>query len=332
MSMPIKKQKSYGLVEEVKMSKNRKRIAVIFLAVIFLFPGAYQVLNLEKTKLTDEIRSSLPGDTVTMSGGTTYYEFAGDNTGPVVILVHGFSTPSYIWDPNYAYLDSENFRVLRYDLFGRGYSDRPRVDYGLDLFVSQLDGLVTALGLSDEPLNLIGLSLGGSIVAAYANAFPARVDSLTLIDPYTLPASGSQVFPLNVPLVGEYITAVYLVPFMLPNTQPDDFYNPELFPDWVERYRVQLQYKGFHRAILSTIRNMEDISGIDEYAQLNGKGIPVLLVWGKEDKSIPRDQIDRILAVLQDIELHEIDFAAHLPHYERPDIVNPFIENFLKKE
>lgn len=314
------------------MSKKSRRFAVIFLTVIFLLVGAYQVLNLEKTELTGEIRSSLPGDTAILSGGTTYYEFAGDNTGPVVVLVHGFSTPSYIWDPTYDYLKKENFRVLRYDLFGRGYSDRPRADYGLDLFVSQLDGLVSALGLSKESLNLVGLSLGGPVVAAYANAFPGRVDSLTLIDPYTLPASGREVFPLNVPLVGEYITAVYLVPFMLPNAQPDDFYNPDLFPDWVERYKVQLHYKGFRRAILSTIRNMKDISGIGEYARLKGKDIPVLLVWGKEDRSIPREQIDRILAVLPEIEFHEIEFAAHLPHYERPEVVNPIIGNFLERE
>jgi len=45
--------------------------------------------------------------------------------GPAVALVHGFSVPYYVWDPTAPELARAGFRVLRYDLYGRGYSDRP---------------------------------------------------------------------------------------------------------------------------------------------------------------------------------------------------------------
>jgi pimeloyl-ACP methyl ester carboxylesterase len=150
-----------------------------------------------------------------------------------------------------------------------------------------------------------------------------------LIDPYTTPASSKEIFPLNLPLIGEYITAVYLAPFKLPKVQLDDFYNPERFPDWEEKYRDQLQYKGFRKAILSTIRDTPNISGIKEYRSLEQLDLPILLIWGKEDKSIPYEDMELIKSALPDLEFHPIEDAAHLPHYEQPGIVNPILLNFL---
>lgn len=37
--------------------------------------------------------------------------------------MHGFSVPYYIWEPTFAALVQAGLRVLRYDLYGRGYSD-----------------------------------------------------------------------------------------------------------------------------------------------------------------------------------------------------------------
>ena len=116
---------------------------------------------------------------------------------------------------------------------------------------------------------------------------------------------------------------------MLPETQVDDFYKPENFPGWEEKYRDQLQYKGFRSAILSTIRNMVTISGIDEYRSLQYIDLPMLLIWGKNDQSIPLMDMQQIMALLPDVEFHPIADAAHLPHYEQSDIVNPIISDFL---
>ena len=73
------------------------------------------------------------------------------------MLIHGFSVPYFIFDPTFNFLTKAGWRVLRYDLFGRGFSDRPHVRYNIDLFVRQLKELLDALNIKrvklDRPLN-----------------------------------------------------------------------------------------------------------------------------------------------------------------------------------
>ena len=56
-----------------------------------------------------------------------------------VVLVHGFSVPYYIWDSTTTALAAAGYRVVRYDEYGRGLSDRPNVDYTADLYDRQLE-------------------------------------------------------------------------------------------------------------------------------------------------------------------------------------------------
>ena len=229
--------------------------------------------------------SSFPVNLLICPSGTTHYELEGSSDGDLVVLVHGFSVPYYVWDPTFEALTASGYLVLRYDLFGRGYSDRPNVDYDLDLYLGQLDSLLDGLSLN-QGIHLVGLSMGGPIVTAYANQHPDDVKSVTLIAPEVLTVSGVDIFPMNFPLLGELVSGAYLVPFYLPSSQSADFYNPDHFPGWEDRYREQMLYKGFRRAILSSIRNLAGQDSLAEYKKLGESRVPVLLLWGEEDQSV----------------------------------------------
>jgi pimeloyl-ACP methyl ester carboxylesterase len=136
---------------------------------------------------------------------------------------------------------------------------------------------------------------------------------------------------LNLPGIGEVLMGVYLAPFMLPQTQVEDFYNPERFPTWQDQYRVQMQYKGWKRAILSSIRNTVRIEALAEYQAVNRKGLPMLLLWGTQDQTIPAADIELLRSIIPGIEFYAIDSAGHLPHYEQPQTVNPILIDFLSK-
>jgi pimeloyl-ACP methyl ester carboxylesterase len=124
---------------------------------------------------------------------------------------------------------------------------------------------------------------------------------------------------------------VYLAPVRLPKNQSDDFYYPERFPDWEAKYRVQMKYKGFRRALLSTIRNMIlETDPLAEYEGVGEKNIPVLLLWGREDQTIPLADIELVQKMIPSAEFHPIAEAGHIPQYERPEIVNPLLIEFLK--
>jgi pimeloyl-ACP methyl ester carboxylesterase len=314
----------------MKIWRPLKKTGGTVAILAFVFAAAYLLTDNEKKTLNDEVRAGLPGQFVQLSNGVTHYELAGPENASTVVLVHGFSVPYYVWDPTFDALVNAGFRVLRNDLYGRGYSDRPDVEYNLDLFTGQLEQLLAALDIS-EPVTLVGLSFGGQVVARFANQYPEQVRSLVFFDPQVATVSTGEIFPMNVPLVGEYFMAVYVAPVMLPKSQPKDFYHPERFPDWEDRYRVQMQYTGFKRAILSTIRNMVGMDALGEYKKLGSKGYPVTLFWGQEDQTVSSADIELLRSAIPDLAFHSVEKADHLAHYERPEVVNPILIEFLRR-
>ena len=59
---------------------------------------------------------------VQLSNGFTYYKLDNKETNTIpVVLVHGFSVPSYIWDPTFKLLSDNGYFVISLDLYGRGF-------------------------------------------------------------------------------------------------------------------------------------------------------------------------------------------------------------------
>jgi len=297
----------------------------------------------ENKDLNDAERASLPGSFIKLADGVTHYELGGLSLTPSplplgeglevrapVVLVHGFSVPYFIWDITFAALTSAGFRVLRYDLFGRGFSNRPRTKYNMDLFVRQLHDLLDELNF--QQVDLVGLSMGGPISTAFTVRFPKRVRKLALIDPV-----GKQGMPLSwlykvafLPGISELILGLVGTENMVKGAA-SDFFDLEHIAMFQEKYRVQMQYRGFKRAILSTLRN-KMVSGHPViYDQLGKLSKPVLLVWGRDDQTLPFEHSKDIVAAVPGIEFHPIEDTGHIPHFEKHEIVNPILINFLRK-
>ena len=119
-------------------SKLFKKIIFVLALLIFLLLIPYWAFNEESKTLDDNIRRGLPGQFIKLSDGYVHYELSGPDDGPVVILIHGFSAHYFVWDDTHPALTKAGFRVLRYDLYGRGFSDRPNVTYDEQLFDRQL--------------------------------------------------------------------------------------------------------------------------------------------------------------------------------------------------
>lgn len=296
-------------------------VVLVFAAVVAL----PIILETERRDLDNEARSRALGSFVELTNGQVHYELAGPEDGTLVVLVHGFSVPSFVWDPTYEELLSQGFRVLRYDLYGRGYSDRPDVAYDGALFVEQLRELLAELGIED-PVDLVGLSMGGPVVASFAATYPERVKRLVFVDPFVGPARAGLV---EVPGIGEYVAVVYFSR-ILPTLLAEDFYRPEKVPPWEGRFREQMRYRGFRRALLRSIRQFmaEDFSGL--YAQVGRTGIPTLLVWGRHDQTVPFAHSEEV-ADLLNTELLVVEEAGHTPHLERPEVFEPALIEFLRE-
>ena len=156
---------------------------------------------LESVDLTDEIRAKQPGSSAQLTDGTVYYQLEGSERGELVVLIHGMSIPSFVWEPTSQALVNTGFRVLRYDLFGRGYSDRPKGKHNLALYTRQLGELLDVLQLNAQPLNLIGMSLGGAICVAFAlqqTSLVKRIGLISPVHPNDMPSTPAKYYKLLV--------------------------------------------------------------------------------------------------------------------------------------
>jgi pimeloyl-ACP methyl ester carboxylesterase len=284
----------------------------------------------ETRELNELTRKEASGSFVQLSDGFTHYEQSNPDAEQTVVLAHGFSVPYFIYDPTFEFLNRSGFRVLRYDLYGRGFSDRPDTHYNIDLFVRQLGDLLDALSFT-HPLSLVGLSTGGPITAAFTARFPERVEKLVLIDPVgARPFALAQILKVAaMPFVGEAIIGMLGIKGLTRISSSEEAIRAsadQLLP----RYVVQMKYKGFKRAILSTIRNNMLGSFRDVYEQIGKMDKAVLLLWGEHDHTVPFKHSNTLQKVIPNLEFHAIEHCGHIPHYEKPDEVNPILLKFLR--
>jgi pimeloyl-ACP methyl ester carboxylesterase len=267
----------------------------------------------ESHLLDSRARSAVLGQFVELADGFVRYEVAGPPDGQVVVLLHGFFNSYYVWDHAFSALAQAGFRVLRYDLYGRGYSDRPGTRCDHDLFDRQIVNLLAALNIT-QPIDLVGPSMGGAIALTFVDRHPAAVRRLCLISPSGLyPKHQQMVNIMRIPLVGELLIALHSKPAKFP-----------------EEVRTFLKYQGTRRAFLSTIRHgpFGDIS--DVYERVGKQEIPTLLIWGREDEAIPFEFSEKVKQALPHAEFHAIDGAGHKPYYECPELIYPLLIGFMK--
>jgi pimeloyl-ACP methyl ester carboxylesterase len=290
--------------------------------------GVYVAADPERLDLDQSVRNAAPGQFARLTDGYTHYEIGGPPEGRVVVLAAGATVPYYIWDPTFTALVGAGFRVLRYDYYGRGYSDRPDIPFTQNLYVRQLAELLDAVHIT-QPIDLAGLSFGGSVITSVADRYPARVRSLIYVDPaFREPLTLS---PLeSMPRVWSFVTAIMEERWWA-DGQMGDFLHPERFPDWPARYRVQLQYRGFRRARLSDLSANTTSDQRDEVQRVGRVRRPVLVVWGKQDPNVPFEFSESLMRQLPFARLVAVEDSGHLPQWEQPDIVQPALIAFLRE-
>jgi pimeloyl-ACP methyl ester carboxylesterase len=98
--------------------------------------------------------------------------------------------------------------------------------------------------------------------------------------------------------------------------------------DVVEQFRAQLTYTGFWRALASSIANLPISESSDLFRRVERQGKPTLVLWGAGDVIAPvhfGHEVRRLMPTATYVEIP----AGHLPQYERPDLSNAAILQFL---
>ena len=248
---------------------------------------------------------------------------AGD--GPPVVLLHGFTGMKENWLQLMPHLSARH-RLIVPDLPGWGDSTRlPDTDYG---YAAQAERVARFLAtVSDEPVDVIGHSMGGAIAAVLAARHPERVRRLVLMD------SGGVRFRDNdfgrAVLRGEN-------PFAVADRADLDRYMALLFDDpplipWPADSALiarRVRDADFEQSVLDRIgRSEEAFLPAAESARI---AAPTLLLWCRNDRVIDVSAAQLFADVLPDSRTVLLDGCSHMPLMERPVETAAALEEFLQ--
>jgi pimeloyl-ACP methyl ester carboxylesterase len=192
------------------------------------------------------------GSYVSLPFGNVRYWLFGPEAGKKIILIHGLSIPSLIWKDVAPALASRGYRVLLYDLYGRGYSDAPQITYDASLYATQLALLMQHVKWPKA--YIAGVSMGGGILAAFTSFFPDLVDSkVAFVAPTGLVESNdlSKTAKFISSPVTQFVTSSAPFRFYLQRLANSSSSDPVS-----EIVRIQSAYlPGYNAAIASSLRD-----------------------------------------------------------------------------
>jgi len=290
----------------------------------------------ETTKLNRPDEKEFPGSYVDLSEGFTRYVLSGPDTGETVLLVGGLTTSLEFFDPLAKVLHEVGYQTLRYDLYGRGGSARPRdAEYDRQTFVFQIRELLDALQIKSR-VHVVGQSLGGGISATFAADYPERVRSLSIhASAGYVPKLPPLAEVINTPVLGDYLWWWIGNGFVHGNLAKY-FPDPKKFRPEIAALKDQFeqaeQLKGYRRSILQTIRNFRAHDMKAEFSRLDADQLPMQIIWGAADEVIPVDAAHTLSNwVMGTPKLTLLEGVGHMPLTQKPEQVAALVLEHLRE-
>ncbi|HEX6644815.1 MAG TPA: alpha/beta fold hydrolase [Gemmatimonadales bacterium] len=234
----------------------------------------------------------------------------GDTT---LVLLHGYGESLMSWQPVAVSL-ARKYRVVALDLPGFGASDKPDGPYTLAAMQARLGDFLARW--TEGPLVVIGHSMGGELAAALAIAEP-RIVGAVLVAP-----AGYGLGALADSAAGSVgAVAGAMAPLVIPIHDPGWLGEPDSLAD----YDPVLD-PAYHHSTRAVLEQFDFAALRDGFGSLRK---PVLLLWGRQDPTIPAALGEAISAALPCDTFVPLDGMLHRPHQAAPDRVIAEIEQFL---
>ncbi|NEQ47768.1 MAG: alpha/beta fold hydrolase [Leptolyngbya sp. SIOISBB] len=267
-------------------------------------------------------------------------------SGQPLVLVHGFGASIGHWRKNIPVLAAAGYEVHALDLLGFGASDKPPLEYTLELWESLLqDYWREHIG---RPAVFVGNSIGGLMTLMMLAHAPEMAQAGVLLNC----AGGLNHRPeeLNLPLrmvMGTFSKVVN-----------SDLIGPLVFNEVRRKFRIRgslQQVYGNRAAITDDLVEILYRPSCDSGAQKVFASIlaappgpkptellpqiqqPLLVLWGEDDPWTPikgaavyQELSEADKAIAPPVTFHAIADTGHCPHDERPEVINPLIIDWLQ--
>ncbi|MEP4035321.1 alpha/beta hydrolase [Pseudophaeobacter sp.] len=273
-------------------------------------------------------RNAAPGSFARLSRGLTHYQWHGPARGPIAVCVHGLTTPSFVWGGLADGLVAKGYRVLTYDLYGRGFSDRPAGEQDRSFFIHQLEELLEHEGVTGD-FTLVGYSMGGAIATTYASAHSDQIRELVLLASAGLKTNPGKIglFIRDHPHLGNWLMLA-LFPRMHRRGCEAERPLPTSVPGIIDLQKNELHYRGYIPAVLASLRGIlsEDLS--DDLRHIHRQGVPLLAIWGGTDEVIPVSSIGRMTEQARSARQEVVEGAGHgLPYTHTEEVLDLIATN-----
>ncbi|HIK55697.1 MAG TPA: alpha/beta fold hydrolase [Synechococcales cyanobacterium M55_K2018_004] len=260
------------------------------------------------------------------------------NSCPIVLL-HGFGAALTQWHRNISVL-GQHHPVYAVDLLGFGASEKASADFEVKLWAEQIrDFCQQVVG---QPVVLVGHSLGALVALTLAVTYPDLVRGLILV---TLPAARQELLPkplqtlvgkiesfFSAPLFIKPIFHVARRPGFIRAALKQVYAQPELVTDeLVESFVTPTADRGAAKVLCRLVKERtKNIFSASAHALLRHLDMPVLMLWGQQDRVIPIAWGRELARTYKHLKLVELSPAGHCPYDECPEQVNREILNWVE--
>lgn len=259
---------------------------------------------------------------------------------PPVLLLHGFGTSIGHWRHNLPVL-GQHYPVYALDLLGFGSSRKAWATYTIDLWVNQVYEFWQTL--IQHPMVLVGNSIGSLVALSAAATHPEMVKGLILINlpdfslreealPGWLRPVVSTVEGLVAsPVVLQSLFYLLRRPSIVQKWAGLAYYNPSAIDaELVEILTQPARDRGAAATFSVLFKAMTSSKfGPPIKSVLPTLDIPLLLIWGRQDRMIPPQLAQQFADLNPNVKLIELDNAGHCPHDECPEQVNRILLDWL---
>ena len=295
---------------------------VVSIALIYVI---YLLLNHENGSLS-KYQESSNYKFVQLTHGLTAYKEFGSNHHTPIIVIHGGTLPSEGYTDFCQRLSELNYWIICYDQFGRGYSDRPRIKYSMDIYQQQLNELLDHLKI--DKFILYGVSMGSPIAIQYANHNTQR--SLAVGIQVPVVNLNNNLFKLlNIFVVGEVMIRFFGLPLIKKRAlewSDDEF----ITEDFVNKYIKQLSLPGSEYSLLSASRNFFPKNYFPDYELFSKNKIPLHIAYANDDTEVLPESVQSIIKINNKADVF-VFTGGHAGSSKIPDKIISVFTNFLSK-
>lgn len=259
---------------------------------------------------------------------------------PPLILIHGFGASIEHWRGNMPAL-SQQHSVYAVDLLGFGASVKARTRYSVDLWVEQIHDLW--LAVIQQPVVLVGNSIGSLVCMTAAAKYPEMVRGIVMLSLPDVSVREQALPPAVAPIVTQ-IENLVASPLLI-KTLLKFLRQPKVIQRWAKvAYEDESAVNEELVQILSAPAYDDDadrtfyrlFQGVrqPEFAPaakdiLPSIDVPMLLVWGEQDRMVPIGLAAGFADMSDRLELMRLPKMGHCPHDENPALFNEILLEWL---